>query len=192
MLCKYSGCIEPEFLEQVIWRFIVDKKVDIKYIDLSKIIKMTDSDIPVDAEFSIDDFQDNSISFSSPVKLSGKITNLSGSLTVDATLEFSVELVCDRCLAGFTKNYKLPFSDEIAPINSDKEIDEYIPYSNGRVSLSDAVYKCIFSEMDIKNICKSDCKGLCGSCGTDLNEGTCDCQDDDIDPRLLKLKALLK
>jgi len=162
------------------------------YIDLSKIIKMTDSEIPVEIVFFAENFSDEAVKFASPVKLFGKLVNLSGMLRVEAMLEFSVEYSCDRCLSDFVKAYEIPFSDEIALENSEREIDEYIPYSNSRVDLTDAVYKCIFSEMDIKNVCKPDCKGLCGMCGADLNSGFCNCSDDNIDPRLLKLKELLK
>ena len=32
-------------------------------------------------------------------------------------------------------------------------------------------------------LCKEDCKGLCPTCGADLNEGPCACDSsDDIDP----------
>ena len=164
----------------------------IQYVDLVKIVKMTDSEIPVEVEFPVEAFSDNSLNFSSPVRLLGKIINLSGMIRIEAILNFSVEHSCDRCLTSFTNHYEIPLSDEIALVNSEREIDEYIPYSNNRVDLSEAIYKCIFSEMGIKNICKPDCKGLCGKCGADLNNGICNCSDEDIDPRLLKLKELLK
>ena len=47
-------------------------------------------------------------------------------------------------------------------------------------------------ELPISFICKDDCEGLCHKCGKNLNEGTCDCEDDDIDPRMAVLKNFLK
>ena len=41
-------------------------------------------------------------------------------------------------------------------------------------------------------LCKLDCAGLCPDCGQNLNQGTCDCQREDIDPRLAALKALIE
>ena len=162
------------------------------YVDLSKIIKMTDSEIPVTLELPICAFSDNEISFATPISVNGHIVNMSNILTIKAILKFSVHHQCDRCLTAFIKDYEIEFSDEIANESSTREADEYIPYSNSRVLLTEAVYKCVFSEMDIKNICKPDCKGLCGKCGADLNEKSCDCREEEIDPRLLKLKELLK
>ncbi len=40
-------------------------------------------------------------------------------------------------------------------------------------------------------LCRPDCKGLCPTCGINRNREQCDCVDDDIDPRLAKLKDLL-
>ena len=40
-------------------------------------------------------------------------------------------------------------------------------------------------------LCRPDCKGLCPTCGVNRNTEPCDCVDDDIDPRLAKLKDLL-
>jgi uncharacterized protein len=40
-------------------------------------------------------------------------------------------------------------------------------------------------------LCRPDCKGLCPECGANLNNATCSCADDAVDPRLAKLKELL-
>lgn len=39
-------------------------------------------------------------------------------------------------------------------------------------------------------LCRPDCKGLCSTCGANLNDGPCDCEAE-IDPRFAKLKELL-
>ena len=48
----------------------------------------------------------------------------------------------------------------------------------------------ILLTLPIKRLCKEDCKGLCQQCGNNLNLSTCQCDNDDIDPRLAKLKDL--
>ena len=42
-----------------------------------------------------------------------------------------------------------------------------------------------------KFLCSSNCKGLCASCGKNVNEGPCDCKPEP-DPRLAVLGQLLK
>jgi uncharacterized protein len=44
--------------------------------------------------------------------------------------------------------------------------------------------------LPMKALCSEACKGLCPTCGTNLNTGTCDCNIKWEDPRLAALKAL--
>ncbi len=39
-------------------------------------------------------------------------------------------------------------------------------------------------------LCRKECRGLCASCGQDLNAGECDCREQAIDPRWAPLEAL--
>ena len=41
-------------------------------------------------------------------------------------------------------------------------------------------------------LCGKDCKGLCQTCGENLNERTCECKNERIDPRFESLKDLFK
>jgi uncharacterized protein len=42
----------------------------------------------------------------------------------------------------------------------------------------------------MKPLCSDACKGLCPTCGTNLNRGTCDCTSEWEDPRFAALRAL--
>ena len=44
----------------------------------------------------------------------------------------------------------------------------------------------------VKGILGGVLKGLCSSCGKNLNAGPCDCKPDTVDPRLEVLKQLIK
>lgn len=41
-------------------------------------------------------------------------------------------------------------------------------------------------------LCSDTCKGLCPTCGHELNEGDCGCDNEVIDPRLAGLKDFFK
>ena len=45
-------------------------------------------------------------------------------------------------------------------------------------------------DMDMKFLCREDCKGLCSTCGKNLNLGPCGCRKE-IDPRFAVLEQLL-
>ena len=39
-------------------------------------------------------------------------------------------------------------------------------------------------------LCSEDCKGLCKVCGQNLNQGTCNCDSTDLDPRMAKIRDI--
>ena len=54
------------------------------------------------------------------------------------------------------------------------------------------VDRLIFNEILVnwpaKVLCKSDCKGICPKCGTNLNLATCDCEQGELDPRMAQFQ----
>ena len=73
---------------------------------------------------------------------------------------------------------------------------ELVEEDLGVVSLVDPVLETrpivieqIHLGIPMKPLCREDCKGLCGTCGGDLNEGPCGCSPAG-DARLAKLAAL--
>ena len=74
--------------------------------------------------------------------------------------------------------------------HNDQDGDVYI-YSGYQIDVTDAIIDCLVMNIDSRYLCTPDCKGLCPTCGTNLNFETCSCADDSIDPRWEKLKALM-
>ncbi|MFW6378231.1 MAG: YceD family protein, partial [Bacillota bacterium] len=58
------------------------------------------------------------------------------------------------------------------------------------VNLNDKLKENLILTIPSKALCSPDCKGICSQCGQNLNKATCDCEQDDIDPRLEKLGEL--
>ena len=163
-------------------------------IDLTSIVKSEGMEIQVNKEYPIEAFSEFSDmpSLQTPVTLTGTITNHAGNLFLKGDLSFRATFLCDRCLESFEKDFIIPMEDTIAREDSGLEADEFIPYQHNMVLLTEAIYKCIFAVTLDQQLCRKDCKGLCPVCGCNRNETTCDCDDTEIDPRLLKLKELLK
>ena len=78
----------------------------------------------------------------------------------------------------------------MSPIESQGELIFPIG-ANGVLDLTEALREQILLALPMQPLCRADCQGLCVQCGKNLNEGTCDCVQDTIDPRLVKLKELL-
>ena len=63
---------------------------------------------------------------------------------------------------------------------------------HGMYDISESVFDTVLLSMDLRYLCKPDCKGLCSKCGADLNEEECGCARVEIDPRLSILNQLLE
>jgi uncharacterized protein len=63
-------------------------------------------------------------------------------------------------------------------------------YSDDEIDIKDIVREQMLLVVPIKQLCSSDCKGLCPDCGKDLNTGSCGCRDVKVDPRFSKLSEL--
>ena len=78
----------------------------------------------------------------------------------------------------------------LAETLEDEENDEILLLDNGTVDLDEVFTTALVLAMDSKHVCSEDCKGLCATCGADLNEGPCGCKPE-IDPRFAALAQLL-
>ena len=106
-----------------------------------------------------------------------------------------LNLVCDRCLSEFTDRVKDSFTiyytrDREAIQNDDEEVMQLTP-GTAEIDLSKGLRESILLGTSMKVLCRKDCKGLCQSCGKNLNEVSCHCKRTTYDPRWDGLKALL-
>lgn len=58
------------------------------------------------------------------------------------------------------------------------------------IDLAPMVRETILLELPDAPLCRPDCAGLCPTCGTDLNAGSCECPTDVVDARWSVLDAL--
>jgi uncharacterized protein len=115
------------------------------------------------------------------------------------TVAAELELPCCRCLepfrlpiaASFDVRY-LPASEVSADV--EREVNgedlETSYYRNDAIDLNELLREQFYLALPMKPLCSEDCRGLCAQCGTNLNEGTCDCVSVWDDPRLAALKGL--
>ena len=70
----------------------------------------------------------------------------------------------------------------------------YLSPDQDKIDLSEDVKEMTLLALPMKHLCDENCKGLCSKCGKDLNEGPCNCKEEEINPvwePLLKLKDKL-
>lgn len=117
---------------------------------------------------------------------------------VDLVVKFKIELErpCSRCLAPIDADVELEERVALFGTDSLQLLSDAFSYmtDSSEIDLEPVLFSLLLSEFDPKPLCKSDCKGLCPSCGTDLNSASCRCgkqHDKDQDPRMAALAQWL-
>lgn len=93
---------------------------------------------------------------------------------------------CDRCLKPFEVAFQGTLRAIARRASPDHELagqDGVIFHDGHTLDLTVEVREAVLVDIPIQQLCKDDCRGLCPSCGIDLNTGQCDCSSDTIDPR---------
>ena len=93
---------------------------------------------------------------------------------------------CDRCL----KPFEVAFQGSLRAIGRKASADHELAGQDGVIfhdgvvlDLTVEIREAVLVDIPIQQLCKDDCRGLCPTCGIDLNTGQCDCSPDRIDPR---------
>jgi uncharacterized protein len=104
--------------------------------------------------------------------------------------QFSTRLKaeCVRCLEPFLLVLNVPM-EEMFSFSAAADPIYFI--DEGWLDLRQPLREQILLNLPMHPLCRPDCKGLCGTCGRNLNEGSCNCSTEEIDPRLADLKKLL-
>ena len=140
---------------------------------------------------------DLSLSDSKPLEFQGKAENLDRVLKVSGSISAQFTAECDRCgdetEFTITTDFSESFTNLPEKVSEGEEADDDVHFFEGDViDLLPYVEQALFLAMPMKVLCREDCKGLCPSCGQNLNNKECSCDKSPIDPRLAVLADLLK
>lgn len=128
--------------------------------------------------------------FTRPVRISGAVRNMAGALQLEGEAGTILDTRCDRCLKPLAVEFTVPVTTLLAEELEDEENDEIVLLENGQADLDDIFSTACILSLDGRHLCSEECKGLCPTCGADLNEGPCGCKKE-LDPRFAALAKLL-
>ena len=133
------------------------------------------------------------VDFAEPIIVTGYVRNMAGYMVLSAEVKVSYRTVCARCIEPVSNVLEISFEKDIASSEDvSSENDDYIMIEDKKLDLLSPVEEEIMLEMPSRTLCKEDCLGLCQKCGKNLNEGDCQCDKKEVDPRLAILKTLLQ
>lgn len=88
--------------------------------------------------------------------------------------EAQIETVCVRCLDKFYQSVEFDFEELYQfPSRYREETDLILPM-DGYIDLRSLYREYLILALPIKPVCSPDCKGLCASCGVNLNKEICE------------------
>ena len=112
-------------------------------------------------------------------------------IVIEASIKTKLKLNCSRCLDTFI--YPIDIDIEERFTNNKELQDEEIMFVDGdTLNITEIIENSIISTLPIKRLCKEDCKGICSRCGANLNQGSCDCDTADLDPRMAVISDIFK
>ena len=132
----------------------------------------------------------DALHFSGDVRVNGTVMNTGRTFRVAGEIRACRTFTCDRCLTEGQRDMMLDFSEDYA--KTPGEADEAAPCDGDAIIIDELVRDTLLVAEPLRELCKSDCRGLCPVCGQNLNEGACGCDTFVPDPRLAALESLLK
>jgi len=99
-----------------------------------------------------------------------------------------IELSCDRCLKPVPSEVEFVI-DETCNLNNNTDADEEPVFfiADNHLDEDELIQTYVLSNLPAKVLCKEDCKGICFTCGADLNIGPCACEKSEAPTRMAEL-----
>ena len=152
--------------------------------------------IPISELDQLDDGFDAIAAFQGIVRFLWTNDHILTIVTGDTT----VAMQCSRCLEPFEQPLHIEIEEAFVPtvdVVSGKslqtdEMDEAVLINEHHIlDLSEILRQSILLALPLTPLCKPECKGLCPTCGANLNYESCTCQEEDVDPRWAALQIYL-
>ena len=144
-----------------------------------------------------------------PAVLRVKLQKTGSGVLLRGATEVAVHTPCRRCLADVHLRIPVSFTLNLVPRpalsegrDEDASDDEQTEragsfdldradeelFDGKTIDVDPLVREQVLLALPMHAVCREDCKGLCGTCGQNLNEGQCGCARAQVDPRLAVLK----
>lgn len=108
----------------------------------------------------------------------------------------SIWIPCSRCLEPVLHTFSIQIEEEADMKLTDQErieaLDESSFIQDKVLDTEKLLHNEILIRWPMRVLCKEDCKGICSRCGANLNQGSCDCDTADLDPRMAVISDIFK
>lgn len=124
-----------------------------------------------------------------PIVLKVSVTSRN-KVTITGDTSITLKMPCDRCLEPTRQVIDIDIESEVDFDEPDDECQVYV--SEQTIDVDKLLCSYIITNLPMKVLCSDDCKGLCGVCGANLNNGECGCDRFVPDPRMAAIGDIFK
>jgi uncharacterized protein len=173
--------------------------VDLKDLADEK-ISLQGSLAPGDIDFS----RDGVVQFA-PIDWVASVQRVGSEIRINGSITTTMDMTCSRCLElarhDINKVFDLFFRerhermfDEDAEVELTEEETQTAFFTGTQLAIGEILREQVLLALPMKALCRVDCKGLCPTCGINLNSGACKCPAEEFSPRMdmLELKKRLE
>lgn len=164
-------------------------------VDLGRLAR--EGTVVVEARIPADDglWKDSEIRWGGPVDVHLRASYAgTGEVVVRGKLRGTLARECRRCLKPVREELVNELTLVFVSGASGEDTDEGDAFVfdpvRGSLDLSEAVREEMILATNPYVVCDPECRGFCPRCGKNLNEGPCDCAEEEADPRWEALRAL--
>ena len=127
---------------------------------------------------------DGEAEFLAPLSICLHVVSEYDHIRVKGTVRTTVRLHCSRCLTDFMRHIDSGFTIFYSPagdLPQDEEVElaeedlVSVSYVGDEIDFTHEIAEQVIMELPYKPLCNTECRGLCATCGADLNTNPCDC-----------------
>lgn len=112
-------------------------------------------------------------------------------ILVTGGINAATRLECARCLKSFGGEVGLDVCELfVAPGHEAGADDDSYRVRGTDLDLEPMIRDALVLALPLKPLCEEGCGGLCARCGRALENGRCDCEEEELDPRWAVLSQL--
>lgn len=164
------------------------------HIDISDVVSCENKEVTKEVPIGLTSFTSKLGEFpmirKAPVEL--RIANRENrKLLISGDVDLTVLIPCSRCLKEVPTDIHFSIDKELQMTDSavsDAEMEETDYLIGLDLDIDKLIYGEILVNWPMKVLCREDCRGICKVCGRDLNQGDCDCQKTEPDPRMAAIQ----
>ena len=166
-------------------------------VDVARLIDEQGGVLDIEAKFEMESVVVGGHEYSpeSPVLATVTLYNAGSGVVASGTVSTDLRVECSRCLEPFDLHVEAPINGLFLDPSAAQEVgddEEWEPLQGETIDLAPLIVSSLTVELPFAPLHDEECKGICPTCGVDLNCETCSCDADAPQPGPFEaLKGLL-